>query len=299
MTLKSLTLSLVAFAGVVCQPVAADDEGETTDQITAESIALSSFRPLSFAVQDEGADLEALGADEWRVKFQPYVWIPAKIDVDSTVSGATAHLDLTFSEVLDDFDSIFALSGRIEAWKGDWGLIFDGMYVNIEGEFYVDPAGPGPTEELDVDVAQSMVDLGIGWRIIDKPVGEKDVRLLVDLFGGMRYQYLKQEIDLSIGPTVGTSKDWLEIMIGGRAAWQLNENWAFGVRGDASGFGIGSATDLTWNFYAGFDYRIKPTFDFIFGYRYFNIDYSNGTGIQEFGLDGTMHGPYIAATFRH
>ncbi len=302
MSLKSLTLPLVVFAGALGQPVVADDEGQTTEQRPAAPAAMSSIGPLSFEYQDAGADdavdLAALGADEWRVKFQPYIWIPAKIDVDSTVAGATVDLDLTFGDVLDNFDEIFALSGRVEAWKGDWAIIFDGFYVRIEGDFEVDPFGPGPIEDLNVEVEQSLVDLNLGWRIIDKPVGDKDIRLRVDLFGGMRYQYLKQEIDLSVGPTLGTSKDWVEIMIGGRATWQLNENWAFGVRGDASGFGIGSATDLTWNVYAGFDYAKSSKLDFIFGYRILDIDYSNGTGIEEFGLDGTMHGPYIAATFR-
>ena len=54
-------------------------------------------------------------ATPWTVDVQPYIWNPARIDGDSTVSGSTADLDLTFSDVIDDFDKIFALTGRVEA----------------------------------------------------------------------------------------------------------------------------------------------------------------------------------------
>ena len=51
-----------------------------------------------------------------------------------------------------------------------------------------------------------------------------------------------------------------------------------------SGFSIGSATDLTWNLYAGVDWRFSPSFDLKLGYRLLDIDYDNGSGSDEFGL---------------
>ncbi len=72
----------------------------------------------------------------------------------------------------------------------------------------------------------------------------------------------------------------------------------FAVRADASGFGIGSASNLTWSLNAGGSWHFTPAFDLKFGYRLIDLDYDNGSGVNEFGLDLRMHGPYIAATFR-
>jgi hypothetical protein len=41
----------------------------------------------------------------------------------------------------------------------------------------------------------------------------------------MRYQYLEQEISLAPAD-LGTSKDWVEFMIGGRVSFQVNDKRA-------------------------------------------------------------------------
>jgi hypothetical protein len=84
---------------------------------------------------------EVTGLDEWQVEVSPYFWMPS-LDFDATVAGATVHLDMDFGEVLDNFD-LFGFSGRIEAWKGKWGLLFDGQYVDVDGDFKLTTPGPG------------------------------------------------------------------------------------------------------------------------------------------------------------
>jgi opacity protein-like surface antigen len=262
--------------------------------------ALAASAQDTMPVEDVDLTLATSTEDEWDVNVQPYIWIPASIKGDSTVSGSTASLDLSFSDVIDDFDKIFAVTGRVEAWKGDWGIIFDGMYVTLESEFEVQPF-TGPRQmDVTVEVDQALVDLAVGWRAYEQPLDAADPdgpRLRFDVIGGMRYQYLKQEIDLS-PTTLGTSKDWVEPMIGGRASIRLNDTWTIAARADASGFGIGSASELTWSLVGGVDITFSPTFDLKLGYRLLDIDYDNGSGADEFGMDVRMHGPYIGASFR-
>ena len=68
------------------------------------------------------------------------------------------------------------------------------------------------------------------------------------------------------------------------------------MRGDIGGFGIGSASDLTWNVLAGFDVKPFKNVSFKLGYRYMNIDYDYGSGADEFGIDGSMYGPWLGMT---
>jgi hypothetical protein len=259
--------------------------------------------------EDADADLtrapasEVEASPEWELYVQPYVWIPARIDGESTVAGATAELDLKFGDIIDNVDKIFAISGRVEAWNGRWGLFFDGMYTSIEAEFTVRPFPPGAPAlpGINVDIAQSFLDLGVGWNAINQPIEREDGedwRLRVDVLGGMRIQYLKQEITPPPGLVLGRSEDWAEILIGARVTLRLNEKLMVGMRTDVSGFGIGSGSGHTWNLIAGVDIHLKPTFDLLLGYRVLDLDYTNGSGIATFGLDVLMHGPYIGATFR-
>jgi opacity protein-like surface antigen len=248
---------------------------------------------------DSGEDLPLLAARDtnWTIDIQPYVWVPLRIDGDSTVNGFTAPLDMTLSDLFDTFDP-FGLTLRIEAWNEDgWGLIFDGMYARVDGD---EVTGSSAVPQVDVEVEQGIVDFGLGLRVFDEPIGsgDTDLRLVLDLLGGPRVQILRQDITLSPGPDLGDDKAWVEPFIGGRVSLLVGERWAFVVRGDASGFGIGDASDLTWNLLAGAGYRFTDLFELNLGYRFLSIDYEDGSGFSRFGLDALMHGPWLGASFR-
>lgn len=214
---------------------------------------------------------------------------------DASIAGTTANIDLSFSDIFDAFD-IIAVSGRVEAWKDKkWGIVFDGMYLNLEADFPI----PGPIPDISVDLSQAQIDLGLGYRVLDQPLRRDDTqwpRVVVDLLGGGRYQYFKSK--LTVGPLqLGASSDWMEPFIGGRVWLQLNDKFAFVVRGDASGFGIGSASDLTWNLVAGINYRLKETMTLHAGYKVQGFEYSRGSGLSQFGADWTTQGLVLAMTW--
>ncbi len=77
---------------------------------------------------------------------------------------------------------------------------------------------------------------------------------------------------------------------------ELSETWTAAVRGDIGGFGIGEASDLTWNVLAGFDYRAWENTSIKFGYRIYDIDYEGGSGAEAIGLDVRIRGPWLAVT---
>ena len=74
---------------------------------------------------------EDVHATGWRLT--PYAWLPATIDVDSTVAGTTVPIDMDLSDVDEHFD-VFAFSMRGEYWWGQWGVVVDGMWTDLEGK---------------------------------------------------------------------------------------------------------------------------------------------------------------------
>lgn len=240
--------------------------------------------------------------DEWRFEVTPYFWAP-DIDGDSTINGVTTSLDLSFDDIMDNFD-VWGLLGRIEAWKGDWGIILDGSYLDVEGDFHLDT--PGPSIDVGVDLEMGNVDLGAAYRLFEAPLGgNQNQRLWFDLMGGGRYAYLEQEIDLTVaGPLIGKrskifggDEEWVEPFVGGRVGLALTKWLAIAVRGDVSGFGIGSASDLTWNLLGGIDLRFSEWLSLKLGYKIYDIDYERGSGRDKFGLDGQFMGPIAGLTF--
>lgn len=226
-----------------------------------------------------------------------YAWIPVSIDGTSTVGGFDAPLDLGLDEVLDLFEG--AISGRFEAWNQNrWGLILDGMYTDLGTE--VTTAGP----RIDVDIKEGIVDLFGAYRLTPGSDGLARGAMpgasetAVDFMLGGRYHYLKQEINVVPGPLLGGSHDWFELAVGARVQWGINERWSMGIRGDLSGFGIGDASDLTYNFWATANYHPWERWALLFGYRVYGLDYETRTGSQRFGFDATEHGPFIAAAYR-
>ncbi len=241
--------------------------------------------------------------DAWRFELSPYLWAP-DIDVKSTVSGQTAAAEADFTDIFDLVEFSGAL--RFEAWKSDFGIIVDGTYVKLAVD--EDVATPGPTINVDSDIEDVSLDLTGAWRFADLPLTDGGERLIFDAIGGARYRYLKQKIKVSgalnsgginvSGATnLGKSKDWLEPVVGLRVHWLLTERLSLALRGDVSGFGVGSASDSTWSLTGGVGYQFTDGFTAKLGYRHYDIDYSNGSGAEEFGLEGDMSGPYLSGTF--
>lgn len=69
--------------------------------------------------------------NRWSFKFQPYATIPLNTYGSATVKGRKVNYHLSLAEVLEDLN--FTASGRFEAWKGRWGFIVDGYYVDLQG----------------------------------------------------------------------------------------------------------------------------------------------------------------------
>ena len=105
---------------------------------------------------------------EWRVDFSPYIFLPASITGDSTVAGQSVSLDFDTGDLLDLLS--FALSGRLEIWKGDFGVILDGMYIKVDAGGTADTPGPLPIgASIDADIQQFYMD-GLGsYRLINQP----------------------------------------------------------------------------------------------------------------------------------
>jgi hypothetical protein len=89
----------------------------------------------------------------------------------------------------------------------------------------------------------------------------------------------------------------VEPLVGAKINVRLTKRISMFSLGNVSGFGVGSASDKTWDVESGFIYRLFERASLKLAYRYYDIDYSNGSGDEEFGLDGNMQGPWLGMAF--
>jgi opacity protein-like surface antigen len=260
----------------------------------------ASTTDLAQHIQDPPAE----DTDGWQFKFMPYAWLPTTLKANkATLSGVEGSMRLNLQDILDNLDMVFY--GRLEAWKNDkWGFSYDTFYLNLGYDDGFSPDGFAGVN-LDLDIRVWMNDFAAHYRLVDQRFGDRDQqRFIFEPYGGLRYTYLKEIADVDVdipglgstGAEFGDSRDWVEPFVGGRISWDLNEKFSINFRGDAGGFGIGSASKLTYNIIPGCTYKLTENTTFDFSYRYLNMDYSNGSGSDELGLDVEAYGPVIGMT---
>lgn len=158
-------------------------------------------------------------------------------------------------------------------------------------------------------------------------------RMTLDVYAGGRFWYLSTDVDVRIpqaripGFTVGASlepvrfpdrsidlggvevpgatlggldetfsldKWWIDPLVGMRAIVGLTDRIELAVVGDIGGFGIGSASQFTWEARGMLGYRITDGWTLALGYSAIGLDRKQGSS----GFDGTLQGPVLAAVYR-
>jgi hypothetical protein len=236
------------------------------------------FTPAALNAQDTVSKEK-----NWEFNLAPFYLWAVSIDGDMTVMGNNQQVKADFNEITSGLEEIFTV--HFEGMhKSGFGFLTDVEYLNLGGQ----ETTPGPLPlTLDIDFTFVMAELAGTYRF------KLDDNTL-DLIGGIRYYGLDTEIDVvGIPPRIDKDKDWTDAMLGVRYIWTITDKWNFLARGDI-GFG---GSDLAWNLVGMFNYQPWKHVSFLFGYRYMDIDYEDGSGADLFKYDVSMHGPGVGVKF--
>ena len=231
----------------------------------------------------------ATADDDWKFRLSPNMWLSATSG-DVTIGGRDLPYDASFSDIMDNLN----IGGmvRFEAWKGDWGLFFDGVFMDLETN---SDTGLG---DVKAKLRMGLAEVGGSYRIAEIPFGDDGTipGLVLEVMAGGRYTYIRNRFDLAEAIEHKNTLDWIDPMVGARIAAILTEELSLILRGDIGGFGIGSAADFTWNLLLGLDYRISKVVSIGAAYRNLSIDYERGSGTDKRGLDMRFNGPVLGVS---
>jgi hypothetical protein len=115
----------------------------------------------------------------------------------------------------------------------------------------------------------------------------------VDALAGIRYAVLKPSVRIGNVPqTSSQTENWVDPIIGALYNWNITDKWQLMIRGDIGGFSVGS--NFTWNAVGLINFKVWKYGSIMAGYRALYQNYKDGSGIDEFKYDVTMHGPILA-----
>ena len=211
------------------------------------------------------------GDGEWTTDITPYFWMAGQ-NGDAVVLGQPAEIDISFSDVISNFD--MGLAGHLEANKNRCTLLFDFQYINVSDK----------PDTVEIRVKNTVLEGGGAYRLHPS----------FEAIGGVRIVNYKVELTPDLIEPIEKSKTWVDPFIGGRAKAKIADNFSVSARFDIGGFGVGS--DFSWNLILGGSYDLKRV-SLMFGYRAWNVDYDSGERLRELKLDLTTSGPFVGITF--
>ena len=107
------------------------------------------------------------------------------IDGTIGVRGVNANINIGFDQILEHLDMLFALRG--EARKGPFGIYGEILYSGLSDVAEV----PGLINNIHEQVDQTIVDVGLSWRLIDQPRG------FIDFAVGTHYANVYERLTLN------------------------------------------------------------------------------------------------------
>lgn len=298
--MRKMSSCLVALAGL-CVVAGAADTGAAAD-LGAKPAAAPALAPVPVP-------------PGWTFRATAYGWLTS-MKGTQTVAGRSAKVDVSFIDIVEKSDTLFALMANFEARNGPLALYGDLVWSKIGlsgGDIRSRALTPHVVgtvgAALDLNVQMAILEVGAAYEIA------RSGALAVDLLGGVRYWY--QEADLSLD-VVGTldlgrlelaggraiarsgSVNWLDPLVGARVRYAVAPGHDLFLRGDVGGFGAGSK--FSWQAIGGYSFDFAAhqgvTYSGLIGYRALYVDYAKGAGQTRYEFDMLQHGPVFGISAR-
>jgi hypothetical protein len=265
----------------------------------------------------------------WQFFLAPYLWVPgAHFDLShqgrfrgTTVADVPWYnlAPLLFSKVMGGM-------GRVEIWKGRWGLISDTNFIYISDSISAGGARELKGQPLPVPVLLQLSgnlklwsrllwqDVGLRYLVGTIPIDpDKPVPVAsFELLGGLRYTYLNQDTRLGLNATVTDTSGQEQVtrngsffssirfsifepFVGTRLGFWLTPKFNFLLKADCGGFGFVAYNHVDSVLEALVGYQVHKSIRIYGGYR---GRYGSGVGgAKDVTVHGWFHGPILGSVF--
>ena len=240
-------------------------------------LTLGLLIPSAAGAQEIGASTspsELFGESSiWEYEIAAYVWYTGASGTGA-ILGEEYPIDLGTPDLWKPFDT--SLSFSVEARRGAWAISADAALVKTEDDVTFSGGQTG-TFRIENTI----------------PGGAVSYRLLAGtstrLEGLVGFRVSDLKLRASADTIAATAqKTWFDPLGGLRLRGALGSRVVYTFRGDVGGFGLGS--DLAWNAQGAVVYQTSARLVVGVGYRYYDTDYSSGSGDDLFAFNAHQNG---------
>jgi opacity protein-like surface antigen len=283
--------------------------------------AAGAAAPLFTAPQFVAAQKPAFG--DWQLTIMPYVWA-LDINGTTTAHGETTGANLSFIDLLTKSSSPpLEAAVRIEARNGPFGVYVDDVWAKLRASGSIlaqrTPVtglllAADATGHLTMTV-RAILEAGASYELLRWGDGGPSYTA-IDAIAGLRYWNIGTDVSLDIVgsaniPALGLTQTghlananssdmiWVDPLVGARVRQVLASGDEFQLKGDIGGFGVGSK--ISWQAVGGYVHNFQLyglNWAAMIGYRALEVDYSQGSGDSERGINLVMHGPIVGVGLR-
>lgn len=230
------------------------------------------------------ASLLTLSAPASRAQDAPGDWkqtafiygMGAAISGDVQLGPLELPVSVSISDLLDALEFGAMAAYRVE--NDEWSFEGDVTYMGLGWS----PSGPRGNVRGDLDVDQVTFMATAGRRL--SPYVEGLVSLAYfDLSTDLEVRVLNQRQSAS------RDASWIDPLLGVQYSVPFAGKWAYSLRGDIGGFGVGS--NLTWQLFTTVRRQNSDRFGWYVGYRALGYNYEDGSGRNYQHYDLTQQGP--------
>ena len=233
--------------------------------------------PATTPAMPPAPSAETTSSSKWNCVVEPYFLVPT-ISGTSGIHGLTSDVTASSSDIFNALDFGAMLYFGISNPK--WAFSLDGTYMDLG------VSGTTRLGSVDVDLKQTGI-MAAGYRRI-KPWAEAMVGFQFNSIDGSLKGSGPLAVDLS------DNQSWVDPYLGVRLTVP-RDKWRFGFFGAVGGLGVGS--DFAWQVFPEVGYRFNSLFELAGGYRALYMDYTNGSGNEEFTYKLTTYGPQVGTKF--
>ncbi len=225
-------------------------------------------------------------ADEnWSYKITPYAWL-AGIEGDvSTIPGSPViPIKVTSSDALKDNEAAYMVA--FEAKKQQHGLLLDILYTDTQSDFTL-------VEAVNLNMQSTSRNKIYSAAYSYETYNENGS--VVDVFAGLRYWNVDTILKFSNGAgflqgqRISNEESWIDPLIGVKGSTRLGDS-NFYVAGWLAAGGLGIGSNGFYDISANLGYQWNKSIGTTVGYRYFSVDYEDGSFVYDINQEGLVLG---------
>jgi hypothetical protein len=235
--------------------------------------------------------------NDWRFMLSPYALLANQA---TDVGGQ--QLRQSFNDLSSMTNFGFQMVAIVQ--YRDWILTADGTYADLGAQSDIGPL------QVELGITQYMLDLRLGYLVLTDVDHEAQSNIIrgwaMEVNAGAKYWRndvtLDYRVNLGNPPPLdegqyATEQDWWDPMLGVKTRIILSRSVLLGLSASGGGFGIGNASDFSWDLAYVNTFKVSQLISVTAGFRSFRYKRVDGEGDSEVETRVSVSGPLVGVSF--